>query len=71
MHPVLVKVLLGTFGSISILVNGVLLIIFYIEPLLCKEFSNVFVCHLSMANLIVGMNDVLQAIIYDVYTGEE
>ena len=71
MQPVLVQVLLGTLGSVSILVNGVLLIIFYIEPLLCKEFSNVFVCQLSIANLIVGMNDVLQAIIYDVYSMEE
>ena len=70
MDPVLVKVLLGTSGSVSILLNFALVIIMHIEPLLCKEFSNIFIYHLLIANMLIGMNDVFQAIIYQFYDAE-
>ena len=64
------KALLGTFGSISILFNCLLMIIFRSEPRLLEELSNIFVFHLSIANMIIGLSDVFQAIIYDIYNTE-
>ncbi|XP_065056986.1 uncharacterized protein LOC135685108 [Rhopilema esculentum] len=66
MHTLIVKLLLGVFGAIAVLLNCVLIAVFSKNSSLRRGF-NIFVYHLCIANLLVGINDLFQVVIYDLY----
>ena len=66
MHALVVKLLLGVFGAIAVLLNSVLITVFSKNSSLRRGF-NIFVFHLCIANLLVGINDLFQVVIYDLY----